>query len=340
VARFWTRLTERAQQLPGVQAVGLTGRLPLEQQGMNQNPMWIEGDATSTKVPPLQLYSRTDGGYFKAMGIPLLAGETFDQIERQRGDAAIISQETATRFFHDSTGRTALGKRFRSTSNGPWRTIIGVVGSTRDTSLAAAPTPVIYLPQAVNHDSIEGRTSRVQALVVRTTEGGDVAATTRAVQRLIREIDATLPPFDVRSMRATVSASIARLSFVTVVIGVAAAVTLVLGVVGLYGVIAYIVTLRTRELGVRIALGAEPRSVAAMVTRQALVLCGAGVVAGLALVVVVARFLRSFLFEVAPTDPATLAGAAATLVACALLSSWIPARRAARVNPIEALRAD
>jgi putative ABC transport system permease protein len=124
------------------------------------------------------------------------------------------------------------------------------------------------------------------------------------------------------------------------ILGVSAVVTLILGVVGLYGVIAYIVSLRTRELGVRIALGAQPRAVAMMVTRQGLVLSGVGVAIGLVLVMLVARFLRSFLFEIAPTDPLTLVGATGILVLFALLASWIPARRAARVNPTEALRAD
>jgi ABC-type antimicrobial peptide transport system permease subunit len=156
----------------------------------------------------------------------------------------------------------------------------------------------------------------------------------------VHDLDPTLPTFQVRSMREVTDASIARLSFTMTVLGVAAAVTLILGVVGLYGVIAYIVTLRTRELGLRIALGAQPRAVAVMVTRQGLVLSGVGIAIGLALVVVVARFLRSFLYEVAPTDPATLAGAAGTLIVFALLASWIPARRAARVDPTEALRAD
>jgi ABC-type antimicrobial peptide transport system permease subunit len=176
------------------------------------------------------------------------------------------------------------------------------------------------------------------ALVARTT--GDVAATTREMQRLVREFDPTLPTFQVRSMREIAEASIARLSFTMAVLGVAAGVTLVLGIVGLYGVIAYIVTLRTRELGVRIALGAQPRAVAAMVTRQGLVLSGAGIVVGLVLVAAVARFLRSFLYEVAPTDPVTLAGAAGILLAFATMASWVPARRAARVDPMEALRGE
>jgi len=179
---------------------------------------------------------------------------------------------------------------------------------------------------------------RTMALVARTN--GDVVATTRSMQRLVRELDPSLPTFEVRSMREVTDASIARLSFTMTILGVAAAVTLILGVVGLYGVIAYVVTLRTRELGVRIALGAQPRSVAAMVTQQGLMLSGVGIAIGLVLIIGVARFLRTFLYEIAPTDPLTLATATGTLLVFALVASWIPARRAARVDPMEALRAD
>jgi len=270
IVRFYSQLTDRAALLPGITAVGIASRLPLQPNGMNQDPFYAEGDVGSaTKIPPLELYSTVDAGYFKALGIPLLAGRTFDRIDRQRGDEAIISSETSIRFFHDSTGRAAIGKRFRELPSGDWNTVIGVVGSVRDTSLQATPTRAVYYPQALAKDTISHGPDQTMALVARTT--GDVAATTRAMQRLVRELDPTLPTFRVRSMRDVTEASIARLSFTMTVLGVAAAVTLILGVVGLYGVIAYVVTLRTRELGVRIALGAQPRAVAAMVTRQGLV---------------------------------------------------------------------
>jgi predicted permease len=339
VVRFYLQLTERLAQLPGITAAGVASHVPLQSNGVDQDPFYVEGDAGSaTKIPPLETYSAVDAGYFRAMGIPLLAGRTFDRIDRQHGDEAIISSETSIRFFHDSTGRAAIGKRFRELPSGDWNTVIGVVGSVRDTSLQAPPTRAVYYPQAVAKDTFSSGPHRTMALVAHTT--GDVVTTTRAMQRLVHEIDPTLPTFRVRSMREVTEASIARLTFTMTVLGVAAAVTLILGVVGLYGVIAYVVTLRTRELGVRIALGAQPRAVAAMVTRQGLTLSGVGIVIGLGLVAVVARFLRSFLFEVAPTDPTTLAGAAGTLVVFALLASWIPARRAARTDPTEALRAE
>jgi putative ABC transport system permease protein len=339
VVRFYTQLTERVAQIPGVRDVGVTSRLPLETHGLDMDPIWVEGDEASTKkVPPLSLYTTVDAGYFRAMSIPLITGRTFDRIDRQHYDEAIISTETAKQFFHDSTGKTAIGKRFRQLPGTPWHTIIGVVGSTRDTSLSAPPSRVVYFPESVSQDTVINQFARTMAIVARTN--GDVAGATRAIRQVIREIDPTLPTFDAQSMRSAADASIAQLSFTMVILGVAAGVTLILGVVGLYGVIAYVVTLRTRELGVRIALGAQPSAVATMVAKQGLVVSGAGIAVGLALVVVSARFLRSFLFEVAPTDPAILGGATVVLLGFALLASWIPARRAAKVNPLEALRAD
>jgi predicted permease len=340
VTRFFAELTRRASRLPGIQSVGLTSRVPLLQDGLNQNPLYVEGDANNaSRIPPLNIYVTVDSGYFKTMGIPLIAGRMFSSLEQQqqRKDEAIISQEAARFFFHDSTGQNALGKRFRVLPNGVLHTVVGVVGSIRDTTLTAGPTRNVYFPEVVSDETV-GQFRRTLAITARTA--GDVAGATRAIQGLIREMDPTMPTFGVRTVREAVRASTARLSFTMVVLGVAAAVTLVLGVIGLYGVIAYVVTLRTRELGVRIALGAQPSAVAAMVARQGLSLTGAGIVVGLVLVLLGARFVRSLLFEVAPTDIATLAGASGLLLLFAFVASFIPARRAARVNPTEALRAD
>ena len=216
-----------------------------------------------------------------------------------------------------------------------------MVGGVRDTALSAAPSQTVYLPNVATTDTAWERLSHTawtMALVARTS--GDPAALTTPVQRVIRELDPTLPTFDVRPMRTVLRASTARLSFITVILGGAAVVTLLLGAIGLYGVMAYLVALRVKELSVRIALGAQPSSVAAMMTRQGLVLTAIGVAGGLAAFAMVARFLRSFLFGVAPNDPLALAGSSLTLVTIAALASWIPARRASRLDPAEALRAE
>jgi len=341
--RFYSRLTARVAALPGVRAIGLSSRLPLETHGMNLNPFYPEDDPTfATKIPPLQLFTTVDSGYFRAMGIPLLAGRTFDGLETQRDGQAIISQATAEQFWHDPTGARAIGKRFRELPNsGPWYTVIGVVGSVRDTALAAPPSQAVYLPEVAAPDTTNkgfSHTERTMALVVRTSI--DPTAITSAVQRVIRELDPTLPTFDVRPMTTVMRGSMARLSFVTLVLGAAGVVTLLLGAIGLYGVMAYLVSLRAKELGVRIALGAQPRAVAAMMTGQGLVLTAYGIVGGLVLFAFVARFLRSFLFGVAPSDPVALSAASLMLVTIAVLASWIPARRASSIDPAEALRAE
>ena len=337
VVRFQSELAARVRVLPGVTAAGLSTSLPLGIQH-NGDPLFVEGTDHSKAIPPLQIYAAADAGYFRAMRIPLVAGRLFDPPATQRWNEAVVSTETARQMFGDSTGASVLGKRFQILPDGPMYTVIGVIGSVRDTSLAFPPMRAVYMPTVVSGDTIETPAGRTVAVVARTT--GGVEETTRAMRRVVHELDPTLPAFDVHSMTEIVSASTARLAFIMVVLGVAAGVTLLLGVVGLYGVVAFVVSLRTRELGLRIALGATPSAVAAMVARRGLALAALGAVAGTSVAVLVSRFLRSFLFEVAPLDPATLAAAIGVLAAFALVASWLPARRAARLDPSRALRAE
>jgi predicted permease len=339
VVRFYTQLLDRTQSLPGIHAVGIASRLPLVPRGMNQNPFYPEDDPSyAMRIPPLQIFTTTDGGYFRTMGIPLLAGRTFNRLDAQRFDEAIISQATAIQFWKDSTGQRALGKRFRSLPGGSLFTVIGVVGNARDTALAAPPSQTVYFPQVPSPNVFSDQTRTTMALVVRTQ--GEPIAITRSIQRIVRELDSSLPLFDVRPMTAVFRASMAQLSFTILVLGAAAMVTLLLGAIGLYGVMAYVVALRTRELGVRIALGASPGAVVAMLTRQGVILTAFGIAGGLLLFAFAARFLQTLLYGVAPTDVVTLASASMLLVAIAVLASWIPARRTSRLDPADVLRAE
>lgn len=338
VVQFYSRLVQHVAALPGVQTVGLTSRLPLEAHGVNPNPLYPEDDPSyATKLPPLQLFGAVNGDYFRAMGIPLLTGRTFDQIEAQREGDAIISRRTAEVFWKDPTGVAALGRRFRPLPTARWYTVIGVVGDTRETTLAGEPSQAVYFPLTAEPKTL-ATGQRTLALVVRTT--GEPTSIAPAVQQAVRELDPTQPIFDVRPMTAVFSAATAQLSFIILLLGGAAAVTLMLGAVGLYGVLAYVVTLRRRELGIRMALGASPRAVAMAMTRYGVALTGVGIMCGLAIFALVARFLRLLLFGVAPSDPLTLGSSALILVAIAMLASWVPARRAARVDPADALRAE
>jgi putative ABC transport system permease protein len=338
VVRFYTQLTDRVAALPGVAKVGLTSDVPLETHGINQNPLYPEDDASyATKLPPLQLFTAVDATYFDAMTIPLLIGKTFQPMGVQRFNEAIISRSSAIAFWKDSTGRAALGKRFRPLPTGRLYTVIGVVGDVRDTALAAAPSQVVYFPETLEANGVPRRTKRMMALVVRTAGTTSIDA---AVRRAVHDLDPTLPVFDVRPMSAVVGAATAQLTFVISVLGVAAAATLILGAVGLYGVLAYVVTLRSRELGIRIALGATPSAVAAAMARYGIELTGIGIVVGLGAFALAARFLRAMLFGVTPGDPLAVGAAVVLLVAVALIASWQPARRAAKVDPAITLRTE
>lgn len=233
-----------------------------------------------------------------------------------------------------STGVAALGKQFRQLPNAPVFTVIGVAGDIRDTALAAPPVPTVYFPEAV---AAAPTARRTMALVVRTA--GDPSAINPSVERIIHDLDPTLPTFDVKPMTTAFHESMALLDLIIVILASAAAVTLLLGAVGLYGVLAYLVSLKTRELGIRMALGATPRAIAAAMTRYGMALTVAGVAAGLVVFALVARFLRSLVYGVSVTDPLTLIGASLMLLAIAVVATWTPAHRAARVDPADALRA-
>ena len=277
VVRFYfAAIVARDAALPGVSTVGLTTRLPLETHGRDPNPIYPEGDESyANTLPPLQLLTAINRDYFRAMSIPVLAGKTFEQTEAQAAGVAIVSRSTAQFFWKDSTGVAAIGKRFRPLPTSPWYTVIGVVGDTRDSSLAAPPSQVVYFPETLEDGGALAQTKRTMALVLRTS--GEQPSLAQAVQRAVRDGDPSLPTFDARPMSAVLRTATAQLSFIILILGAAAAVTLLLGAVGLYGVLAYVVTLRTRELGIRIALGATPRLVAAAMTRYGLVLtCAPG----------------------------------------------------------------
>ena len=339
IARFFANLSDRASRLPGVQSAGLTSRLPLEPNGLNQSPLYPEDDATyATKLPPLQLFTAVNGEYFQTMRIPLVAGRTFERLDGQRAHEAIVSITTAKQFWKDSTGIAALGKRFRPLPGASLYTVIGVAGDVRDTALSAPPAAAVYFPEVAGTDSVAKQIRRTIALVLRTN--AEPTGLDASVRQIAHDIDPTIPLFDIKPMATVVSSSLARLTFVVLVLGSAAVVTLLLGVVGLYGVLAYLVTLRTRELGIRIALGATPRRVASAMTRYGLGLAGIGLAAGLASFALVARFIGAQLFGVRANDPLTLLLATVLLLVVAAAASWLPARRAARIDPADALRAE
>jgi putative ABC transport system permease protein len=333
---FFERLTADVAALPGVRAAGVTNTLPLGPGERFQRSFHLD-DGREVSLPTYIV----DDGYFAALEVPLSTGRNFRPLGVQRDDEIIISRQAAATIWKDSTGSAALGKRLGASAGGPWYTVIGVAADVRDRDLATPPPALVYVPQAVPIDSahtLEPSARHSMALVVRTAMSP--ASIVTSVRRVVRAIDASVPTYNEQPMTDVVRASTARLSFTLSLLSVAAVVTLLLGAVGLYGVTAYMVALRTREFGVRIALGAEPRRLVRTVAMRGLILVAWGVGAGLLLFAVVGQFLRTFLYGVAPNDPLTLTGATVGIMAIAWLANWVPARRAGKVDPAIALRSE
>jgi predicted permease len=343
IARFYHQLVTRLATVPGVEAVGAITKLPLSDGGDNHGGAWIEDRPTTrNELPTIHLTTNVTPDYFTAMGIPIIEGRTFrDDGSDRPPHEAIVARSFARQFWPNES---PIGKRLKT--GGPeaaWSTIVGVVGDVHDESLTKPAEQIIYLPvvwviqpTAADPDSIVA--DNTMSLTIRTS--GNALNVFPSVRREIWAMDRNLPLVNVRAMSDVVGSAMARTTFTLIMIGAAAGVALLLGAIGIYGVISYMVSLRTREIGVRMALGAQSTEVRGMVVRQGLMLAVVGVGIGLAGALALARLISSLLYGIAPYDPLTLGVVTVGLLAVAAVASWLPAMRAARIDPIEALRAD
>jgi putative ABC transport system permease protein len=330
VVQFYQQLSDRLSALPGVRSVGigssvLLGRLP------SSSTLAVEGrpvprDAVNIPVP----FDTVTNGYFRTLGIPLTRGRLFGPEDTATAPTRVIVNEAFVhRFFpfEDPIGkRVTFNPRDK---NVQWLTIVGVVADTRRGGVDRPAWAELYfsLPQAAD--------SRLTVLV-RTR--GDPITMARAAQEQVWAIDPGQPVASVRTLEELVARVQANRRFTTMMLVVFAVVALVLAAVGIYGVIAYSTAQRTQEIGIRVALGAQPRQVLAPVIREALVLAGSGIAVGLLGAVALTHVLASFLFGIRATDPLTFISMSLLLVLMALLASYIPSRRALRVDPLIALR--
>jgi putative ABC transport system permease protein len=337
-AQFFDRYTARLDALPGVSEAGAVSSLPLSG-AVESGGFTIEGrPAPAPGDRPNAEYAVVAGDYFAAMGIGLLGGRRFDT--RDRGDSpgvVIVNRELARRHF---PGVNAIGQRIRTGfdfSGGETpREIVGIVENVKQTSLDAEPVPAAYVP--VTQMPYPFMSVVVRAACARTIGDCDANAPLVAVRRELAAIDASLALSRVRPLDAVFADSIARQRFSMAVLGVFAALALLLALVGLYGVIAFSVAQRRREIGVRMALGAQPRDVLSLVLGEGMRVTLFGVAIGLAGAFALTRVLRSLLFDLSPTDPRFFAGAAALVAVVALLATYAPARRAVGVDATSALR--
>jgi putative ABC transport system permease protein len=334
--RFFIRATEGIATVPGVQAAGAASKLPLDEQGRTDSAVWAEDRPIPPgSLPGIHPVLYVTPGYFAATGIPFIEGQSFTRPDPPRVFLeAVVSRGFAERYWRNES---PLGKRVRIFSNGPWYSVVGMVGDVRDKALDQPEDQLIYCPLLPAREDPRW-TPRDIAFVVRTV--GDPVAVTGAIRDVVRGLDPSLPLYRIRALDEIVAQATARRRFTFLLVGGASGVALFLGAIGLYGVMSYVVTLRTREMGIRLAIGASPDEVRRMVMRQALAVATLGIAAGLAGAMVLTRFLAVLLFEVSPTDPAVLAVAAVVLLLVAVAASWLPARRAAVIDLACTLRTE
>jgi len=335
ISNFYQQVIDRARALPGVEAVGVANAAPIQTPGI-RNALVIEDKPDPPPGQPQLANNRViSPDYFRTLGVPLLKGRLLSaQDNAQAPSVVLINQAMARRYWGEDD---PVGKRFKfgyRAANMPWLTVVGVVGSVRQVGLNSDPFPEFYTP--FTQASQFGARPRV--LFIRAT--GDPLSVVAAVKDQIWAVDKDQTIWAVRTMDEIVSSSLAPRRFNLLLLGVFAALALVLASVGIYGVISYAVSQRAREIGVRMALGAQASDVLKLVIGQGMKLALAGVAIGLIASVALMRTMKNRLFGVSATDPATFAATALLLALVALAACWIPARRATKVDPMIALRGE
>jgi putative ABC transport system permease protein len=343
-------ILDRLSTVPGVTAVSASTCLPLAG-GCFGNVLVVEGRLVDKNTfTPFVWFRGVAGGYFQAMGMRLLSGRVIDRGDIERNEPNVVVNKA----FVDATfpNQNPIGQRVKSSTRPtsslgapPWLTIVGVVSNTSTAALAEVqPVPQMYMPMSIaGGPDIPAETllgpdvSSISYVVRSATPASALVATVRGA---IRDIDPNLAVAQVRTLQEILDRASEQMAFTMVLLAIAATVALMLGVVGIYGVMSYVVSQRTGEIGVRLALGAEPAGVADMILRQGGFVALAGMAAGLVTAFASSRLLESLLYGVSPRDPRVFLTATLTLLAVALFACWLPARRAARLSPLEALRSE
>jgi putative ABC transport system permease protein len=339
VVRMQNEILRKIEAIPGVSSVGLVNSITMD--GNNDNdPVYAEDHVYAVgQVPALRRYKFISPGFLKTMGNPLLAGRdlTWTDIDQKR-PFALVSENLAREYW--GSAAAALGKRIRENPQGKWREIIGVAGDERDDGVGKTAPLILYWPMMVK--DFWGEPLSVQrnaAYAIRSSRTGS-AGFLKEAEQAVWSVNPNLTIAQVRTVQEIYDRSLARTSFALVMLTIAAGMALLLGVVGIYGVIAYSVSQRTREIGIRIALGAGHSAVRRMFVGDALKLAAIGCACGLAAAAGMSKLMSALLFGVSPVDPATYGAVTAVLAAAALLASYLPARRATAIEPVVALRAE
>jgi predicted permease len=339
VVRRFEEILNKVASVPGVSSVGLSTSIPMDG-NQSFDPIFAEDkNYKPGEMGPIRRFKWVSPGFLATMGTPLVAGRDLTWADTYNKMPVVLVSENLAREMWQSPA-AALGKRVRVGTTDDWREVIGVVGNIYDDGVnKPAPTEVYWPILMANFDGDKSVVFRSLSFVLRTPRAG-TEGLMKDVRQAVWSVDPNLPLADVRTVEYYYKSSMARTSFTLLMLGVAGAMAVLLGTVGIYGVIAYSVSQRTREIGIRMALGAQRQELTGLFVRHGLVLTGIGLVFGLAAALLSMRFLSSLLFGVKPMDLATYAAVSVGLAITATLASYLPSRRAATVDPVEALRGE
>ena len=332
-ASTYTRMIDEVAGLAGVTSVAATNSLPIDPSGLNGGSFTSKSRPRADgELPPVAMYAAVSDKYFATLGTAILQGRDIERADIDHARKVAVVSETFSKSFFDGK---ALGEDIRFGEDSAWITIVGIVKDVRTFGLQEEIKPMAYLPLSIH---MSGAQLEQANIVVKT--GGDPAALIPAVRQAVKRIQPSAPITSSRTMNEVMKTSTAETSLTMTILAIAATVAMLLGSVGLYGVIGYVVTQRTKEIGVLIALGAMPVRVGQMVLRQGLALALLGTTAGLGGAWALSRLLDSVLYEIDPRDPLTFTVVPVVLLAVTGIAAWLPARRAAAISPLEALRSD
>jgi predicted permease len=328
VAQMQADILHEVAAIPGVMAAGFATALPLELEYHNGNPVSIEGKTAVDRIPPNRTIKSISPGLFAALGTRLIDGRDLawsDLANPPR--VAIISENMARENWGDPPD--ALGKRIRIGTDGPWSVIVGVAENVYDDGVDQQPPGIVYFPGV----------RRTVTFALRSSRAG-TESLMKEITTKIHAVDSSLPLAEVRTLSDLNRLTMERRSFALALLGIAAGMAVTLSIIGVYGVLAYAVAQRRKEISIRVAVGAEPRTIKALFLRQGLILTCLGGAVGLVSARGLSHWMSSLLFGVTPADPLTFGVSGAVILAAALAASYVPSRRAASLHPIEALRSD
>jgi predicted permease len=341
VTRTQNELAGKLSAIPGVTSVGFASEAPMEAGSPNWDNVFAEGKEYPGGVAPLRRFENASPGFLHTMGTRLISGREFSWTDLYDLLPVVMVSENLAREFW-GTPSAAVGKRLREYPGMPWQEVIGVVQNVRQNGIQEKAPDIVYWPALMRNPFVPNgglMVTRAVTFVIRSQRAG-TEELLNEVRQAVWSVNASLPLASVRTMREIYDESLATTSFTLVMLGIAGAMAMMLGLIGIYGVISYTVSQRAREIGIRVALGAEPWALRWLFVRYGLALAGAGALIGLAAAAGLMRLMKSVLFGISPVDPLTYSAVPLVLVAATVLASYLPARRAAKVDPVETLRAE